>query len=80
MNHTNALSGSKGSGSVLGEALIFGDDAVTMAIVEDPELRAAIPADFGREKAVAWYGVLEFGLVWDTSSDGEARVIRVTSA
>ena len=80
VNHTNALSGSKGTGSVLGEALFFGDDGVTMAVAEDPELRAAIPGDFGRQKAVAWYGVLAFGLVWDTANDGEARVIRVTSS
>lgn len=80
INHTQALANNKGSGAVLGEAVIFGDDAVTMAVVEDPELRAAIPGDFGRQKAVAWYGVLEFGLVWDTANDGEARVIRVTSA
>lgn len=80
INHTNALANNKGSGSVLGEALFFGDDAAAMAVVEDPELRAAIPGDFGRQMAVAWYGVLEFGLIWDTSNDGEARVIRVSSS
>lgn len=80
VNHTNALANNKGSGSVLGEALFFGEDAVTMAVAEDPELRAAIPADFGRQKAVAWYGVMEFGAVWDTANDGECRIIRVTSA
>jgi len=78
--HTQALSNAKGLGSILGEALFFGDDAVTMAVAEDPELRAAIPGDFGREKAVAWYGVMAWGLVWDTANDGEARVIRVTSS
>jgi hypothetical protein len=80
VNHTNALSNSKGSGSVLGEAVIFGDDAVAMAVVVDPELRAAIPANFGMQHAVAWIGMLEFGIIWDTANDGEARVIHVTSA
>lgn len=80
VNHTNALSGTLGSGSVLGESLFFGDDFLAMAVVEDPELRAAIPGDFGRQKAVAWYGVLEYGLVWNTSNDGEARAIHVTSS
>src|SRR3990167_467828 len=81
VNHTNALANNKGSGGILGEAVFFGDDAVTMVVAEDTELRAAIPGDFGREKAVAWYGVLEFGSVWGTSaSDGEARIIRLTSA
>lgn len=79
-NNTNALSGSKGTGSVLGEAVFFGADAVAMAVAVDPELRAAIPQDFGRQKAVAWYGVLEFGVIWDTANAGEARIVTVTSS
>ena len=78
-NYSAALT-SVGTGSVLGEAMIFGEDAVAMIEVETPELRASIPADFGRSKAVAWYGVLAFGTVWDTANDGEARIVRVTSA
>lgn len=79
--NTDVLSGSKGTGSVLGECFIFGEDAVALAEVMTPELRAAIPGNFGRKKAVAWYGILEFGLIWNaTATAGEARVIRVTSA
>ncbi len=80
VNNTNALSGSKGTGSVLGEAIFFGADAVAMAVVQDPELRAAIPGDFGRSKAVAWYGVMDFGVIWDTANAGEARIVVVTSS
>jgi len=80
INNTNALSGSLGASSVLGEALFFGDDAVSMAVAEDPELRAEIPKDFGRQKSVAWYGIMEFGLVWDTANAGEARVVHLTSS
>jgi N4-gp56 family major capsid protein len=80
INNPNALSGSLGSGGVLGEALVFGEDSVVMAVAEDPELRAAIPQDFGRQKSVAWYGILEFGIVWDTATAGEARIVHVTSA
>lgn len=79
-NNTRSLSGSIGAGGVGGEALIFGADSVVMAVVEDPELRAKMPEDYGRQRGVAWYGVLEFGLVWDTANPGEARVIHVTSA
>lgn len=80
VNNTNALSGSLGTGSVLGEAVFFGEDAVAMAVAEDPELRAAIPQDFGRSKSVAWYGVLQFGQIWyDSANAGEARVLHVTS-
>ncbi len=78
-NHSNALSGSLGAGGILGEAVIFGEDAVALAEVETPELRAAIPADFGRQKAVAWYGILQYGIIWDTANDGEARIVHVSS-
>lgn len=80
VNHSNALSGSLGSGGVLGEAVVFGEDAVVMAVAQDPELRRGIPEDFGRKQAVAWYGILEFGVVWDTANAGEARIVHVTSS
>lgn len=79
INNTAALSNSLGSGGALGEAVFFGDDAVAMAVAEDPELRAAIPQDFGRAKSVAWYGILEFGVVWNTANPGEAKIVHVTS-
>jgi N4-gp56 family major capsid protein len=78
-NNFNALNNSIGSSSITGEALFFGADAVAMAVAEDPELRAKIPEDYGRQKGVAWYGILEFGLIWTTSNVGEARVIHWTS-
>lgn len=80
VEENHVLSTTKGTGSVLGEALVFGDDSVVMAEVVSPHLRAAQPADFGRVKAVAWYGVLEFGLVWDTANAGEANVVHITSS
>lgn len=80
INNTNALSGSKGLNAVAGEAVFFGADAVSMVAAQDPELRAAIPGDFGRSKAVAWYGILEFGQIWaDSANPGEARVVHFTS-
>jgi len=79
INNTSALSNAKGVGSVLGEGLVFGDDGVALAEVETPELRAAIPGNFGRFQAVAWYGVLAYGLIWNvTATAGEARVIYIT--
>lgn len=80
-NHTNALSNTKGTGSVLGEGVVFGDNAVVLAEAVTPELRAGIPADFGRLKSVAWYGVLVFRQVWgDSGNAGEANVVHVTSS
>ena len=78
-NHLSALSSSLGAGGVLGEAIFFGEDAVAMAVAQDPELRAGIPGDYGRQKAVAWYGILEFGIVWDTANAGEAKIVHLTS-
>lgn len=78
-NHSTAL-GLKGTGSVLGEGVVFGDDAVAMAEALTPELRAAVPGDFGRSKAVAWYGILAFDQVWDNGNAGEAKIVHVTSA
>jgi len=79
VNHQRALDNSIGTAGVGGEAVFFGADAVAMAVVEDPELRMKTPEDYGRQKGVAWYGILEFGLVWDTANPGEARVIHLTS-
>lgn len=77
-NHSDALA-KKGASSVLGEGVVFGADFLVMAEVLTPELRAAIPGDFGRSKAVAWYGILEFGLPFQTGNAGEAKGIHVTS-
>ena len=80
-NNTNALSASLGTSSVLGEAVVFGDDPVAMASVIDPELRAKESEDYGRSKGVAWYGIYGFDQIWkDSATAGEARVIHVTSA
>lgn len=79
-NYDNSLSNSKGTGSVLGEAIVFGDDGVAMIEAVTPELRVPLPADSGRFKAVTWVGELAFGIVWDTANDGEAKVVRVTSS
>jgi len=82
VTNTGAFSNGVGTGSVLGEGAIFGDEAVSRVEVEFPELRAQpnYQGDFGRRHAVAWYGVVAFGVTWDTANDGEAKVIRICSA
>lgn len=67
-NHVNALDDLAGASTVLGEAVFFGDDAVALAEVQTPELRAEPPRDFGRFVDVGWTGILEAGIVWDTAS------------
>lgn len=80
VTHSQALSNGVGTGSVLGEALFFGEEPVVSAEVLSPELRAPFAANFGLQRALAWYGMLAFGEVWPTSNDGEARIIYVTSS
>lgn len=79
-NHQRALS-LTGAGSILGEGVVFGDDAVALAEVLTPELRGQtnVGDDFGRMNSVAWYGILAFDIIWDTSNQGEAKIVHVTS-
>lgn len=76
-NHTDALSNALGLNGILGEAVFFGLDAVALATVEEPELRAGLPEDLGRFRDIGWVGTLEAGLVWDTAAS--ARAIHVSS-
>lgn len=81
-NNTSSLADSKGSSSNMGEAVFFGEDPVAMAVAEDPHLIAEdnVGNDFGRSKAVAWYGIYGFGQIWsDSANAGEARCIYMTS-
>ncbi len=79
-NHNESL-GKVGTGSVLGEGVVFGADAVAMAEVRTPEIMASMgdPANANRDKVALFYGVLQFGLIWTTANLGEARVIHVGS-
>ncbi len=79
-NNTASFSGSLGSGGVCGEAVFFGEDAVAMGVIIEPELRAKESEDYGRSKGVAWYGDYGFAQIWgDSASAGEARSIHLTS-
>jgi len=81
VNHSSALSGSLGTGSVLGEGVFLGQDALVMAVAEDPELRAKMADDYGRSNGVAWYGIYSFGQVWsDSANAGESRSVHLTSS
>lgn len=81
VNHASALSGSLGTGSVLGEGVVLGADTLIMGVAEDPELRAKTSEDYGRSNGVAWYGIYAFGQIWnDSANAGEARMVHVTSS
>lgn len=82
VTHDAAFSNSVGTAAALGEAVVFGDEAVARVEAEAPHLRANpnFAGDFGRKKAVAWYGIIAFATWWDTANDQEAKIVHVTSA
>jgi N4-gp56 family major capsid protein len=80
---TSCLSNAKGTGSVLGEGIIFGDDFAAMIEAETPEVRVQVNfgQDHGRVNSAAWYGVVGLGLVWPTTATaGKVRGCWITSA
>lgn len=82
VTNDDALSNSIGASSVCGEGVVFGDDAVARAEIEAPELRLQpnAKADFGRRGAVAWYGIIGYGVKFATANDREARGIHISSS
>lgn len=82
VDREEAFSNTAGNSTVLGEAVVFGDEAVGYAEAETPKLYADpnYQSDFGRSKAIAWRGIYVFASVWDSADDGAAKIIRITSA
>jgi N4-gp56 family major capsid protein len=80
-NREQAFSNAAGNSTTIGEGVVFGDEGIARVEVEAPELRVSpnYQDDFGRKGAVAWVGTFVFGAFWDTSTDGEAKIIRVSS-
>lgn len=76
----NAILDNVGTGSVLGEAVVFGANAVKLGSVITPHLVMRQATDYGRSFGCAWYGMLNCGPTWDTGNAGEANIIRITSA
>lgn len=59
-------------------AFFFGGDTVTEAVVIPEEIRAKIPGDFGRSRAIAWYYLGGYGIVHDDATN--ARIVMWDSA
>ena len=77
--HSSALT-SVGSGSVLGEAVIFGKDPVVKGVALAPEVRVDTE-DYGRKKGIAWLSILGYKETWPaTSTAGEVTTVHVTSS
>jgi len=78
IEETNYLSNAKNT--YYGEAIMFGADAIMEVVAVPEEIRAKVPSDFGRSKALAWYYLGGFARIWDYSTDGEEHVLRIGSA
>lgn len=59
-------------------AFFFGADRVAEAQCIPEEIRASIPSDFGRSKAIAWYYLGGFGIVHDDATN--SRIVMWDSA
>ena len=79
IEETNILKNTIGSGSVFGEAVFVGGDAVREGIVVPEDIRIDLPKDFGRDQAIAWYYLGGFKQTWDFTNDSETRIIHLTS-
>jgi N4-gp56 family major capsid protein len=79
VEETSYLVNTLGASSVSGQGIYVGDDCVWEAIATPEEIRANVPADFGRDQALAWYYLGGFERVWDYSTDTEEHIIFVTS-
>lgn len=82
-NHTDALSEKKGLSDVLGQALIFGADPIVEGVAVPEEVRAKVPQDFGRDKAIGWYFLGGWKIVWgflSTDTLPESHIVLVTSS
>lgn len=65
------LSNTAGTSTVIGEGVVFGDEAVARVEVEAPHIRlqANFQNDFGRTQAAAWYGIYAFAPFYDIATD-----------
>ena len=79
-NHILGLLGS--AGTYKGEAFIFGKDPVIEIIAVPEEVRIDIPSDFGRDRAIAFYYLGGFSIVWsyNATTEPDNRIVRITSS
>jgi N4-gp56 family major capsid protein len=81
VNRPKAFSNVAGTSATLGEAVVFGDEAVARLEVLAPHLRLDknFQNRFGTSQACAWYAILALGSVWDLADDGKAKIVRIDS-
>lgn len=66
-------------GNELGEAVYIAADAVMEIVVYPEEIQAKLGADYGRDRGLRWVYYGNWKKIWDYSTEGEARLVRVHS-
>jgi N4-gp56 family major capsid protein len=81
INRANAFSNVSGVSTVMGEAVLFGDEAVARIEAATPHLRMNPNwgGRMGTRQAMAWWGIYAFGPVWNYADDGKAKMIKLQS-
>ena len=81
INRAMAFANLSGTSTVLGEAVVFGDEAVARIEAVTPHLRLNpnFGGRFATMMAMAWWGIYAFGPVWDSASDGKAKMVKIIS-
>jgi hypothetical protein len=78
INRAMAFANLSGTSTVFGEFCLFGDEAVARIEAVTPHLRLNpnFGGRFATMMAMAWWGIYAFGPVWDSASDGKAKMIK----
>ena len=76
-----AFSKTVGNCSVLGETVIFGDEAVARIEALAPHLRLSsnYKGRFATKQAAIWYAVMRDQILWPSADDGKAKIVRLGS-
>ena len=80
-NRAEAFSNVAGTASLFGEGVVFGKEGVAYLEALAPHLRMNpnFQGNFGTVQAMAWWGIIAFGSIWDVADDGKAKIIRLDS-
>ncbi len=77
----NTLGSAAGSFPKLGEAVVFGAEAVIEGIAVPEEIRAKVTTDYGRSQGLAWYAILGYKKMFKAADSGQdEHIIHITSA
>jgi N4-gp56 family major capsid protein len=73
-----STAGTTWAGAKSDVAFFFGEDTVAEAIAIPEEVRGKLPGDYGRDRGVAWYALLGFGICHTDAT--QARIVMWDSA